>query len=163
MKRLFRRPEVIVVLVLFGVPSLLAGVVMWSENGIGATDDYPAQKVGSIIGTVARFDVYAYRDGDDTNLALIEANSFSIPADCRVSFRNVSAYEDLVLDDTTSITDGTVPWQELLLRNGGSYDITVKNVANTDLGSGDVTLGPTDYLWLLWTGTTWERIGAADN
>lgn len=88
-------------------------------------------------------------------------NSFSLSVDA--AFHNVTATTAVMSSTATAITDGTYTWQRVLLRNGGSYNITVSDSANTDLGGANVTLGPADYLDLLWTGTDWERVSNTDN
>lgn len=66
-------------------------------------------------------------------------------------------------DTTTAIVDGQYQGQLLLIKNDGSFNVIVKNSANTDLGTADVTLGATDEMLVVWDGADWNKLFVADN
>ncbi|MFH1719076.1 MAG: hypothetical protein ABIF19_17110 [Planctomycetota bacterium] len=91
------------------------------------------------------------------------ATTFTIPA-TTASALWLSSATTVTSDTTDAIADGRLDGQILLLKNINASDsIVIKNSANTDLGSGDVTLGATDQIMLVWDGTLWSKLFVADN
>lgn len=100
---------------------------------------------------------------DNPDLAITEYNTGSMTLPAQLPLYTVSASEAMSTSASTAVSDGTWTAQQVTFYNRGSYNLTIKNSANTDLGTGDVVLGPTDILTLLWNGSDWIRWINADN
>jgi hypothetical protein len=94
---------------------------------------------------------------------LVEYNTGAMTLPVSAPLYSVATDQTLTTDTTTAVADGQYPYQMVTYYNRGSQNLVIKNSANTDLGSGDVTLGGTDILTLLWNGTTWIKAYTADN
>jgi len=74
--------------------------------------------------------------------------------------------DHMTTDTTTAIADGPVAGSLLLLCNeDGTYDITIDDGANTDIGGNQTLTGTTaDCILLLWDGDDWTKAAElADN
>lgn len=85
------------------------------------------------------------------------AAGFTINSDGLFVF--LTSASDVTSDTTNAIASGKDAGEQLILVNMGSHIITIKNLANTKLGGGDVPLNPNNSLWILWDGTDWIRLG----
>ncbi len=80
------------------------------------------------------------------------------------SYIKVSSTSDVILSVTSSIGNGSVIGQVIMIQNSSTFNITVKNSANTKLGgSADKILGANDMLMLIWDGTDWIQYSYSDN
>lgn len=61
---------------------------------------------------------------------------------------------------TTAIKSGSYgDWLHLV--NIGTFAITIKHLANTDMDSQDRIIAPQDGMIVVWTGTLWTRVSGA--
>lgn len=104
-------------------------------------------------------------------MALEEASTLDLASDGTItataSYQPVTTSETstCTLNATTSIADGPVAGAILIICNeDASYDVVIKDGANTALG-GDITLtgGAEDCLTLLWNGSDWVALSVHDN
>jgi hypothetical protein len=75
----------------------------------------------------------------------------------------MTASGSITLNTTTPISNGTTAGQVLILRGSDNTNtITINDSGNVNL-SGDITLGDSDILMLLWNGTQWIQVSYSNN
>lgn len=80
------------------------------------------------------------------------------------TYTKISSSGDVTSHATTAIAAGLTEGQQLVLDNRGSFNITLKNAAGTELPQGiDYTIGPKGTISFVWTGANWRCTAASSN
>lgn len=137
------------------------------NNGAGASNNIVLQ-TGTATTTRGIVNVNALGLSVNAKLALIPDTLQTLAAGFTVAYNKtytkIDSSADRTSDATTAIAAGTTEGQTILLDNRGSFNITIKNAAGTELPNAmDYIIGPKGTLSLIWTGSNWRCTSASAN